>query len=134
MATHPAIPMKEKERTLETVSALVPDPPPRSVVYTFGVPNYVAPGVPVFALGGDFKNAVKVQLRDPTVTGFPMRPPTRWACGRGGMHPEDYFFNRNEGAAYGQGIFVSIPQRRAVTIRSRAQCRYWSARFGSPPL
>jgi hypothetical protein len=112
----------------------VPNPPPTAVIYTFGVPNYVAPGVPVFALAGDFRNAVRVELRKPDVTGYPMRPATRWSCGGGGMHPEDYFFGRDQGAPYGKGVFVSVPAQRAVLIRTRAECRRWSARFGNPPL
>ena len=128
-----ALATRVADHQLETIARLVPEPAPGSVIYVFGDPTYVAPGVPVFALAGDLKHAVKVKLRSRLVTAFPMRPPTRWVCGRFRMYPEDYSFGRTEGATYGRGIFISIPQVWAVPINSEAECRLWSRYFGHPP-
>jgi hypothetical protein len=116
---------------LDTVARLVPNPRPGTVIYTFGDPNYVAPGVPVFALSGDLTNAVKVRLRSLGADAFPMHPATRWACESAGMYPQDGAFGTRQGARYGRGIFVSIPRGLAVTVQSQPECRRWSRRFAT---
>jgi hypothetical protein len=118
---------------LSAVADLVPHPPPHAVIYSFGIPNYVGPGVPIFALGGDFRSAVKVTLRNPHVGGIPMRRVTRWVCRKSGMHPEDYFLGEREGVPYGLGYFLDVRRRRVVVIRSEAACRHWSRALGNPP-
>lgn len=123
-----------EQLTLETVADLVPKPRDRTVIYTFGVPNYVGPGVPVFTLAGDLRNALRVRFRNPRIAGYPMRPPTRWVCNRDRMYPRDYFFGRAQGAPYGRGVFVHVRRRQAVHVRTPAQCRRWSAAFGHPPV
>jgi hypothetical protein len=119
---------------LETIARLVPRPAPGTVIYAFGAPNYVAPGVPVFALAGDLRWAIKVQLRNRLVSAYPVRPPTRWACERERLYPHDYSFGAAEGTVYGRAVFVSIPRAQAVRIESEADCRKWSRRFGHPPV
>lgn len=126
-----------QRQQLELTAALLPRPPAGAVIYTFGAPNYVAPGVPVFALAGDLRNAVKVTFRDPELTGYPMRGSphhTRWVCEKNFMYPLDWFFGPPEGAPYGRGVFVSVPERRAVVIRDEGQCREWSGRFHHPAI
>jgi hypothetical protein len=114
---------------LDTVARLVRDPRPGTVIYVFGDPNYVAPGVPVFAIAGDLNNAVKVRLRSRRADAYPMRPMTRWSCELPEMYPRDAAFGARQGARYGRGIFVSVPLRSAVTVDSPAACRLWSRRF-----
>jgi hypothetical protein len=116
---------------LDTVARLVRDPRPGTVIYAFGDPNYVAPGVPVFSVGGDLDNAVKVRLRSLRADALPMRPTSRWSCGPQGMYPRD--FGPRQGATYGRGIFVSVPRRLAVTVDSQAACRRWSRRLSAGP-
>ena len=116
---------------LDTVAHLVPDPRPGTVIYAFGDPNYVAPGVPVFAIAGDLNNAVKVRLRSLRADAFPMRPTTRWSCGTQRMYPRD--FGPGKGARYGRGIFVSARRGFAVTIDSQAACRRWTRRLSEGP-
>jgi len=123
-----------EQLVLATIRNTVPDPPRRARIYTFGAPNYVAPGVPAFALAGDLRNAVQVEFRERGLQGYPMRPSTRWVCGPDRMHPTDYYFGPPEGTAYGRGVFVSIPLAQGVVIADQAACRRWSARFGHPPV
>ena len=115
------------------IKRLVPAPPQGAVIYAFGGPNYVAPNVPVFALGGDLRNAVKVEFRNPRITAYPMRRRTRWVCGRDRMHPKDSYYAWLEGARYGLGYFVHVRRRRVVLVRDEGECRRWSRDFGHPP-
>jgi hypothetical protein len=122
------------DHELDTVARLVPDPRPGTVSSVFGDPNYVAPGVPVFAIAGDLNNAVKVRLRTRRADAYPMRPTTRWSCEAPEMYPRDSSFGPRQGARYGRGIFVSGSRGFAVTIDSPAACRLWSRRFGGRDL
>jgi len=117
------------DHQLDTVARLVRDPRPGTVIYVFGDPNYVAPGIPVFTLAGDLNNAVKVRLRSRRADAYPMHPVTRWSCARAEMYPRDAAFGPRQGARYGRGIFLNVPRHAAVRIDSAAACRLWSRRF-----
>ena len=64
------------------IERAVPRPPAGSVIFAFGVPSDVAPGIPVFAARWDLDGAVKANWDDPSLVALPAVPGTHLLCGR----------------------------------------------------
>jgi hypothetical protein len=49
------------------------------------------------------------------------------------VYPTGGSYGRVHGAPYGLAVFVDVPSRHVIPIRSRAQCLQWRARLGAGP-
>ncbi|HEX2160315.1 MAG TPA: hypothetical protein VHF88_00650 [Thermoleophilaceae bacterium] len=130
----------EGERVLQTVETLLPDPPPHSVIWTFGQPVEIAPGIPVFGNTWDMTGSVQLMYDDPTITSYVGHPGTTFDCERerivaGGPA---YLVPSSPGAQplsspYGPTYFVDTVDGRLQRIRSRAECRRARVSFELSP-
>ncbi len=102
-----------------------------TTIYTFGEDLYAAPGVPVFAVIHDLNGAVKLTLRDGTLSAFPTHPDGHFVCGTSSLRPVDPIGERTRPASYGEALFVDVAGRRSAAIATRAQCKRQSARFAA---
>jgi hypothetical protein len=113
------------------VLRVLPDPGGRATFYTFGVPTFAAPGIPVFSLPFDLKAAVRLKYGTHRLAAYPMASKTGIHCGADSLHPTGGTYSSVHGAPYGAAYFVDVPARRVVRIASRADCLRWSARLGA---
>lgn len=112
-----------QERVLRAVERSLPaDRPRASVVYTFGAPTYVAPGIPAFSVSWDLNGAVRLRLRDRRLRSYPIPPDGLLACRRGKVEPLGISFAPRDGAPYGRAYFIDVPTGRAIRIEDRAGC------------
>jgi hypothetical protein len=120
-------------RIQEQVLAAVPPPAPYTTFYTFGAPIEAAPGVPAFSLPFDLKAAVQLRYRTHRVAAYPVAGSTVIRCEAGFVYPTGGTYGRRHGTRYGMAVFVDVPHRRAIPIRSRADCLRWRDRLGAGP-
>jgi hypothetical protein len=106
----------------QVLDALPRQPQPGRTYYTFGAPTYAAPGIPAFSLPVDLKAALRVREGTHLVAAYPMARGNGIACAREGLYPTGGSYTRVHGARYGRAVFVEVPARRAVRVRSRAEC------------
>jgi hypothetical protein len=119
-------------RVLAAVRSTVPDPPPQgATIYTFGAPSFVAKNIPTFSLPFDLRSAVKLQYGDPSVRAFPIRGFDVIHCEADHLYPVGGTYGPVHGSPYGQAWFVSVPDKRAFRVTSRAQCAGLSRRLGA---
>jgi hypothetical protein len=118
---------REQERVLASLpgAALA-----GTTFYTFGVPTFAGPNVPVFSLPFDLKAAVRLRYDDPSVAAYPLAERDGIVCGRLGLHPTGGSYGPVHGEEYGHAVLVDVPARRAIPIRNRADCLRWQARLG----
>jgi hypothetical protein len=100
----------------------LPDPGGRVTFYTFGMPTFAAPGVPVFSLPFDLKAALRLKYHTHRVAAYPMASDTAIHCAPELVYPSGGTFSQIHGAPYGEAFFVDVPERRVIPIRSRADC------------
>jgi hypothetical protein len=113
-----------QERVLRAVERSLPaDRPRASVVYTFGEPTYVAPGIPAFSVAWDLKGAVRLRLHDRRLRGFPIPADGLLACRQDRVEPLGISFAPRDSAPYGRAWFVAVPAGRAIRIDGRAACK-----------
>jgi hypothetical protein len=118
-------------RIQQQVLAALPHPAPHTTFYTFGAPTYAAPGVPAFSLPFDLKAAARLRFRTVHVAAYPVAGWTVIQCAPDLIYPTGGTYGRFHGARYGTAVFVDVPRRRAIPIRSRAECLSWRARLGA---
>jgi len=108
---------------LRDVKRLVPDPPPGTTIFTFGVSGYSAPSVPIFGGGGsnDLLGAVRVTYDSGAVAGFPVLDGMTFRCGEAEMDLADT--GEPSAAPYGRAVLVDLARRRVLRPRDRAGCR-----------
>jgi hypothetical protein len=116
----------EQERVLDAV----PRGEPGTTFYTFGAPTFAAPGVPVFSLPFDLKAAVRLRFDDVSLAAYPLAERSGIVCGEAGLYPTGGTYGPVHGEHYGSAVLVDVPRRRAIPIRSRAECVPWQARLG----
>jgi hypothetical protein len=121
-------------RIQQRVLAALPQPSIHTTFYTFGAPTYAAPGVPAFSLPFDLKAAVRLRYRTHLVAAYPVAGWTVIQCSADLIYPTGGTYGRIHGARYGDAVFVDVPRRRAIPIRTRAECVLWRARLGAGPL
>jgi hypothetical protein len=130
---------EEGRRTLQTVNAALPDPPRSSIIWTFGQPVEIAPGVPVFGNTWDMTGSVRLLYDDPSLRSYVAFPGTTFECrarlvvpgGRYADEPgaaEDAYWS-----PYGRTYFVDTTSGRLERIRSRGQCERAVAEFPLAP-
>jgi hypothetical protein len=100
----------------------LPDPGGRVTFYTFGVPTFAAPGVPVFSLPFDLKAALRLKYGTHRLAAYPLSSKTVIHCTADALYPTGGTYSRIHGARYGEAAFVDVPRRRVMPIRSRAEC------------
>jgi hypothetical protein len=118
---------------LSAIRTAVPHPAPNTTVYSFDAPTYAAPGVPAFSLAFDLKAAVRLAYGTASVAAYPVAGWTVIQCAPDLVYPTGGTYGRIHGAAYGSAVFVDIPRRQAITIRTPAECLVWRARLGAGP-
>jgi hypothetical protein len=104
------------------LAALPPPRAPGTTYYTFGAPTYAAPGVPAFSLPFDLKAAVRLRYNTHLLAAYPMAHSAVVQCAPDLVYPTGGTYGRVHGAPYGLAVFVYVPTRRVIPIRSRAQC------------
>jgi hypothetical protein len=107
---------------LKRMRQLVPSPPADSTLYTFGVPGYSAPSVPIFGGGGnqDLFWAARLTYGTAGVGAFPVLGGMTFTCAERTM-------SLNAAAPvraprYGRAFLVDIVGGRVITPRNRAEC------------
>ncbi|MGH9281428.1 MAG: hypothetical protein ACRD0S_00670, partial [Acidimicrobiales bacterium] len=122
---------RAQEQTLRVLRAELPSPEPRSVIWTFGQVDWQAPGVPVFAATWDLNGAVQLLYDDPTLSGYPAHPSTRFDCGAAGVALQPA--GGGPAFPYGGVYFVDIPTGAVDLITDADDCRTATARFRPGP-
>lgn len=123
-----------------TVLRTLPRPSPGSTIYTFGAPGETAPGVPTFTASFDLTGAVRLLWNDRTLFANPSPSLERdfwgntdvdWGveCTRSSVFPRARYSTRVP-SGYGKAVFVDVPSRRFIVVRSRGQCQAWASRYG----
>lgn len=120
-----------QRQILATVHTVLPHPAPHTTVYSFHAPTFAAPGVPVFSLPFDLKSALRLSYRNPSLAAYPMLGGTVINCRASMLYPTGGTYGPVHGARYGQAVFIDMARRRAIPIRSRADCLRWGARLGT---
>jgi hypothetical protein len=106
----------QSRRVLSTLTALVPDPAPGTVIYADGYPRYVAPGYPVFASSFDLDAAAKVTWDDEEIDAYPLPGPLR--CGPEDVAPRDPPYDGlDTPAPYGRVVVIDVAGGSATTIK-----------------
>jgi hypothetical protein len=67
------------------------------------------------------------------VAAYPVAGWTVIQCAPDLVYPTGGTYGRVHGAAYGSAVFVDVPRRRAIAIRTRPECLAWRARLGAGP-
>lgn len=106
----------DQRQLLTDLHAVLPRLPPDAVVYAFGVPDVVGPGIPVLNTTLDLSSALRISYSSPTPIGVPIAGAASVVCGRRGPIADGV-----EGA-YGHSYLVDVGAVRAVRLRSHAQC------------
>jgi hypothetical protein len=109
-------------RQLSQLKALVPQPPPGTIVYLRQPTPVTAPNVPTFSWRWDLSGATKLLWHDGTVSGYPILSGSRLGCAANRVEPQGNGLE-GLGAAYGHAIAVDVDAGRAVGIDSRDECR-----------
>jgi hypothetical protein len=91
-----------------------------ATVVTFGYPAYAAPGVPVFAHSWDLSGALRLEWNDSAVEAFPVYR-RGVVCGADAI--SSLQLDDAPSGRYGDTVFVDLPERRAIRIRSRRECQ-----------
>ena len=130
----------EGQNVLGAVARAVPDPLPRSTIWTFGQPVEIAVGVPVFGNTWDMTSSVQLMYDDPTVESYVGHPGTTFACRSDGIVPGGPVYASEHPAqlaaltsSYGRTYFVDTVRGRAQAIRTPKQCRQARASFPRSP-
>lgn len=126
----------EDTRVLATIQTALPDPPPRSTVWTFGQPVEIVPGVPVFGNTWDMTSSVELTYGDPTLTSYVAYPGTTFSCHRHMVVPGGVYADvpgADSGSPYGRTYFIDTTTGRLESIHTAAQCRRASASFPRSP-
>jgi len=109
-------------RAQAQVLRALPDPGGRVTFYTYGVPTFAAPGVPVFSLPFDLKAALRLKYGTHRLSAYPLSSKTVIHCEAGSLYPTGGTYSRVHGAPYGAAIFVDVPKHRLDRVDSRADC------------
>jgi len=128
-----------QERTLAVLQTS-PRPSPGSTIYTFGVPGAIAPGIVTFTTSFDLIGAVRLLWDDRTLLAYPSPSLERdfwentgadWGleCTPTSVLPRGRYSTRVP-SPYGKVVFVNVPAKRSIVVRSRSQCRAWASRYG----
>jgi hypothetical protein len=114
-------------------------PPPRTTVYTFGMPGETAPLVPSFAASWDLTGAVRTLWNDQSLRGIPGASvePSKLGnaadagitCGPQRVVPRGFLYSSADSSPYGRALFVDIPSRQHELVTTAAGCRSFVARY-----
>jgi hypothetical protein len=112
----------ESRALLARVLELVPAPAPGTTVFTFGIPGYAAPSVPIFGGGGnnDLLGAIHAVNGTDTVAAFPVLSGMRFDCNATTMRLRDT--GARSTTPYGLAVLVDIPTGRVALPRDRDAC------------
>lgn len=115
-----------QEQALETISRMIVDPQPRTVVLVVGVPPLIAPDLPVFATTWDLQGAVREVYADPTLDAFNAFQGLDCA-------PEGLLAAGGPQGPYGSTVVLDVPGARMWRIDDRRKCRQVLAELYPPP-
>ena len=121
----------------------VPRPSPGTIVYLFGVEGEVAPLVFSFVRWQDLTAALRLLWNDDTVVGVPASSTApEWSgntktnsgisCGRDSLKPNGWLFDDFPPSSYDKVLFVDVPTRTHMLIRTRGDCEAAVERFRTP--
>jgi hypothetical protein len=131
---------REDARVLSTVQAAIPDPDPKSTIWTFGQPVFIAPEIPIFSNTWDMTGAIQLQYHDPTLISYVALPETKFNCNEHQVEPTgpdregDSTWNNLLGSPYGRTYFVDTSTGHAMRIDTQAECRRAANSFEPSPL
>ncbi|HEV2945430.1 MAG TPA: hypothetical protein VGX26_09990, partial [Solirubrobacteraceae bacterium] len=113
---------RDEAIVLRAMRQQLPHPAESSVIFTFGHPNEVAPGVVVFTSSWDLNGAVKLLYHNSSLSAYPLLPGSAIVCGPRQIFPSGDGYGETFGKPYGLAYLVDIGSRRVVAPRNRAQC------------
>lgn len=129
---------EEDQRVLAAVKAAVPEPPPKSTIWTFGQPVELTPGVPVFGNTWDMTAAVRLLYGDGSLDSYVGFPGTEFACYREHMFPKGTYLEpihatAQHNEAYGTIYFVDTNTGRVERIDNQRECKAAAEEFELSP-
>jgi hypothetical protein len=131
----------EGERVMREVRSAVPAPLAQSVIWTFGQPMEVVPGVPIFDQWGNMSSRVRLAYDDPTLHSLIAAPGVWFDCTPTAIVPHGSYYDTATTEAtqanvsyYGRTYFVDTTLGRGELIRTPRECRRAAAFPGSPYL
>jgi hypothetical protein len=101
---------------LAALHAALPRPPGTAVLYVFGTPRTVGPGVPVLNTTLDLTSALRIFYSGPGLQGVPVAGAGSLGCGPRGP------LAGGVGGAYGESYLIDVRAPRAVLLADRAGC------------
>ncbi len=130
----------EDTRVLAVIHDVIPHPRRESMIWTFGQPVEVTPGVPVFGNTWDMTGSVQLEFNDPSLTSVVAEQETTFSCRRDAVLPSgNYAIDGAPDPAwaspYGRTYFVNTVSGQMELVRTQRQCRQAAKSFTrSPPL
>lgn len=112
-----------QQHALKLVASRVPRPPPRTVIYGFGLPKETAPGVPLFNATWDLEGALRLLWSDPTLAAIPESTLTDLTCGPTGLQPSGKLFRPGHITSYGAAMLVDLRTGRVSRVPDVVTCR-----------
>jgi hypothetical protein len=129
-------------RMLHSLSQL-PKPPSGTVLYVYGYPAVVSPGISIFSQPWDLSSAVRLIWNDSQLAAYPIVAGTTFVCTQTGLYPSappgpwgtlQGGYTRTVGAQYAKALFVDARLQRAHTVTNAAACRQHSALIHPAPV
>jgi hypothetical protein len=122
-----------QQTALNVLWSSVPSPPPRTVLFAFGLPAQTAPGVPVFGAPWDLTGAIRLHWDDPTLAAIPEGSITDLACTGTGIRPIGPLYQPGVVIGYAASRLVDLRTGRNSEVFSTTSCRRLLPRFLSAP-
>jgi hypothetical protein len=107
---------RDQRGLLAELRDVLPRPPARAVIYVFGAPRVVGPGIPVLDTKLDLTSAIRIAYSSPRLLGVPIAGASSLSCGARGALAEGV------SGAYRDAYLINAKARRAVALASHRQC------------
>jgi hypothetical protein len=129
-----------EQSVLSVLDRTVPNKGPKQTIYLWGHRTEAGEQIPIFDSTWDLIYALRLHWRSSTVSAFPMLTTTAFHCGTHVMYPSGGLYGspsvRGAGASatYGAATFVDYASRRAMLVRTKADCVAEANRLLTPAL
>ncbi len=132
-----------QERILSRLERAIADPARGTVVYAYGQPLVVSPGVSIFSQPWDLSSAVRLRYDDASLNAYPLAQGVRIRCERGRLYPQaapgpwgtlqDGYGPRNA-APYGRALLFDAATGALTVPRDARACEAAAAGLTPAPF
>ena len=110
----------------------VPHPFSHEVVFAYGPPAYVSPGILIFASPWDLNGAARISYGNGTIDAYPIAHGVRLVCGPSSVYPLSEsdvipFFGPRWATSYNKAVLVNLLRGESQTISSESACKRLTA-------